>query len=87
MNWYITSLIAGIVMVVVGIVMFIFNMRVESVVFFILGGAFLSIDFTPEARGEFGQIPSRVLIKKIAGIVILLAGLIIFVQAIIGRIG
>jgi hypothetical protein len=87
MKWYITSLVTGIVMLVVGIVMLIFNMRLEAALFFILGAGFLALDFTPNAMGEFGNIPTQVLIKKIIGVIALLAGIVIFALQLVARFG
>lgn len=79
MNWYTLSLIAGIVFVIVGIVVLTTGETIAGVMFLAVGAAFLALDLDPSHQGEFSGLSKELLIKKLLGVVALVAAFVIFI--------
>lgn len=80
MNWFTFSLIAGIVFVLAGIGLLFTGENVASIVCFAIGAGFFGLDFRPTEAGksEFSGLPKDLFIKKILGVVVLIAALVLF---------
>jgi hypothetical protein len=81
MNWFTLSLIAGIIFVIIGIVILIFGETVAAIVCFAIGAGFLALDFNPATsmKSEFSGLTKEELVKKILGVIILVAALTLFI--------
>ena len=89
MNWFIFSFILGGILVILGIVLFIFQEPVGAIVVFAIGAGFLVLAFKPTTSiiGEFRGLTTQQLIKKILGAVFIIVALVLFVVEIQRQIG
>jgi hypothetical protein len=79
MNWYRLSLISGLALFLIGIVVLLLGERIAAALLFAVGAAFLAFDLTPATKGEFTDITREVLVKKLLGILLLVAATVLFV--------
>jgi hypothetical protein len=79
MNWFNLTLIAGIVLTILGIIFIITGSIMAAIIFLLIGAAFLALDYSPESNHEFSGISRDVLIKKILGIVVLIGAGVLFI--------